>query len=375
MSTAKCFNPTIGIGIFSMEKINMPQFFIVIFLTIILLTGSSCSKDKNPFDHSALVNPGDTVRYGSYVIYKIGDGVYMINDPGDPKTIKGGLGVDMFMICGTKKALMIDLGNNYTDGYEKDLIPPRKNAADELRNVVYGLAGKLPLEIAVTHMHPDHDGMTGAFLNSDALLWIGEGEDLARLTADHRLDPSVYKVFKHGEKTFDLGGGRSVETFLVRGHSNGGTVFILKPDGIIISGDCFYGNNINFAVPQLFKDFTEDMQKFGEYVYTNFTPYERYALKVYRGHMGNTIYSKGRPTYVDAGYLDWRFVQNLTYVAKGIVKGSWLDKSSQLNYVERMPEPAGSGEKLLEVSFQLARINMPVTAAYNLAGLSLPAKN
>jgi len=36
---------------------------------------------------------------------------------------------------------MIDLGNNYTEGYAKDVIAPRKNAAEELREVVSGLAG------------------------------------------------------------------------------------------------------------------------------------------------------------------------------------------------------------------------------------------
>ncbi len=96
--------------------------------------------------------------------------------------------------------------------------------------VIDGLAGKLPLEIAVTHMHPDHDGMTGAFLNRKVTFWAGEGEDLNALKTQHNLDPSLYKVFKHGKKSFDLGDGRIVETFLVRGHSNGGTVYLIRKD-------------------------------------------------------------------------------------------------------------------------------------------------
>ena len=134
-----------------------------------------------PFNASTLIKTGDEVRYGSYLIRKIGDKVFQINDPGDKSTKGGGWGVDMYLVCGTKKALMIDLGNNYITGYEKDLLKPRRNAAEELLSVIDGLAGKLPLEIAVTHMHPDHDGMTGAFLDRKVTFWAGEGEDLNAL--------------------------------------------------------------------------------------------------------------------------------------------------------------------------------------------------
>lgn len=42
-------------------------------------------------------------------------------------------------------------------------------------------------------------------------LWIGEGEDMARLKTMHGIDPSCYKIFRQGEKKFDLGGGRIVD--------------------------------------------------------------------------------------------------------------------------------------------------------------------
>ena len=119
------------------------------------LTGISTSaiaRPFTPFNPAALISPGDEVRYGSYLIRKIGDRVFQINDPGDKGTRGGGWGVDMYLVCGTKKALMIDLGNNYITGYEKDLIKPRANATEELLSVIDELAGKLPLEIA-SHPH------------------------------------------------------------------------------------------------------------------------------------------------------------------------------------------------------------------------------
>jgi hypothetical protein len=140
----------------------------------VLFTTSAISQQVVPFKAAKLSKLGDEVRYGSYLVRKIGDRVFQINDPGDKSTKGGGWGVDMYLVCGTKKALLIDLGNNYITGYEKNLIKPRRNAAEELLSVIDGLAGKVPLEIAVTHMHPDHDGMTGAFLGRRVTFWAGE---------------------------------------------------------------------------------------------------------------------------------------------------------------------------------------------------------
>ena len=138
-------------------------------------------------------------------IYIIGADVYKINDPGDPEAILGGLiGTDIYLICGESKALIIDLGNNYIDGYEKDLIKPRENAKEEFLEVVNKLIGKRPLEVAVSHMHPDHSGMTNAFPGTGVPLWIGEGEDMERLKTMHGIDPSIYKIFGQGKRHLTL---------------------------------------------------------------------------------------------------------------------------------------------------------------------------
>ncbi len=171
---------------------------------------------------------------GSYVVYKIGEGLYKINDPGVTTGKGGAWGVDMYLVCGDTRALLIDLGNNYIDGYAKDVIAPRPNAAEELREVVRRLAGERPLEAALTHAHPDHDGMTGALLDGKVTLWMSDGEDKTALQTQHNLDPAVYTLFAAGTKTFDLGGGRTVETIPVRAHSNGGTVYLLKKDGLLM---------------------------------------------------------------------------------------------------------------------------------------------
>jgi glyoxylase-like metal-dependent hydrolase (beta-lactamase superfamily II) len=327
------------------------------------------------FNASGLFKPGDTVKYGSYSIIKIGDGIYQLKDPGDPKAIKGGrVGVDMYVICGKTKAIMIDLGNNYIDGYAGDEIPPRKNAASELRAIISGLIGKLAMEIAVTHAHPDHDGMTGAFLDKKTVIWMPQGEDLSRPQKEHKIDPGVYTVFDHAKKTFDLGGGRAVKPLLVRGHSNGGTVYLLTKDMMLFTGDCIgLGAGRSIGTAASLKVFAEDTQKLVDYMKSNFSPYERYALKVYVGHSaGNSIAGFRGPNHgpVDVEYLDWRFVQDMASCANAILKGHWLVPDSGLRLMERK-DPM-TGRVSANMLYGIGAVQIPIEAAYEAAGLKMP---
>jgi S-formylglutathione hydrolase FrmB/glyoxylase-like metal-dependent hydrolase (beta-lactamase superfamily II) len=352
------------------------QFWADAFKTVV--TTSAISQQVTPFNASALIKTGDEVRYGSYFIRKIGDRVFQINDPGDKSTKGGGWGVDMYLVCGTKKALMIDLGNNYITGYEKDLLKPRRNAAEELLSVIDGLAGKLPLEIAVTHMHPDHDGMTGAFLDRKVTFWAGDGEDLTALKTQYNLDPAIYQVFTHGIKSFDLGDGRIVETFLVRGHSNGGTVYIIKKDMLVFSGDALgSGFGQAFSTVEKLKQLASDSQKLVEYIKANYTPYERYGLRVYTGHWWQNAsggFLHPNKSRVDVGYLDWRFIQDVATCANGILQGKWLVDGSGVRYIGNMAYtdawPSAEGRAIIVCG--TGTIIIPLKQAYEAAGLKMP---
>ena len=343
-----------------------------------LVTTSAIAQPATPFDAATLIRTGDEVRYGSYLIRKIGDEVFQINDPGDKSTKGGGWGVDMYLVCGTKKALLIDLGNNYISGYEKDLLKPRMNAAEELLSVIDGLTGKLPLEIAVTHMHPDHDGMTGAFLKQKVTFWAGEGEDMNALKAQHNLDPAIYQVFTQGSKSFDLGNGRIVETFPVRGHSNGGTIYMIKKDMLVFSGDAL-GSGFGQAFPTVerLKQVAEDSQNLVEYLKANFTPYERYGLRVYTGHWWQNAYGgflHPNKSPIDIGYLDWRFIQDVASCASGILQGKWLVDGSGVRYVGNMVYtdawPSAEGRAIMVCG--TGTIIIPLKQAYEAAGLKMP---
>ncbi|HBC79345.1 MAG TPA: hypothetical protein DCZ51_11985, partial [Bacteroidales bacterium] len=331
------------------------------------------------FDPSNLKQLGDSVHYGSYFIYKIGEDIYKISDPGDPEAILGGLiGTDIYLICSESKALMIDLGNNYIDGFEKDLIKPRENAKEEFLDVVNNLIGKRSLEVAVTHMHPDHSGMTKAFIDTRVSLWIGEGEDMERLRTMHNIEPSVYKIFRQGEKKFDLGGGRIVETFLLRGHSNGGTVFLLKPDMMLFTGDAISPGprrKRELRSAEAFNNFTVDINNLVNNLKNNLAPYDRYGLQVYTGHSGEMMFHATKTDIADTlpedeGYGEWRFVQDMANVANAIKDGTWLDATRGFHHFEI---PAGiNNQRQIQIVFYNGALILPEDVAYGASGMKAP---
>ena len=344
-----------------------------------LFTAYAFAQAAPAFNAASLIKIGDNVKYGSYVVYKVGDGIYKINDPGVTTGKGGAWGVDIYMVKGTTKAFMIDLGNNYIDGYAPDLIAPRKNAAEEFRAIAFGLAGKLPLEAAVTHMHPDHDGMTGAFLNQKqkVVLWSPENEDPKALMTQHKIDFSVYTKFAPG-KEFDLGGGRVLKAFQVRGHSMGSTVYLLTPDMYIFSGDSL-GSGFGQAFPRVetLKMFAEDSQKLVDAIKANYAPFERYSIKVFTGHSWQNVYGgwwSPKHAKIDAGYLDWRFVQDVASCANGILKGEWLVPTSGLQYVGKMEAtdawPSAAGRAIMV--YGTGTVITTLEAAYQAAGLEMP---
>ena len=328
------------------------------------------------FDASALVQIGDKVKYGSYEMIKIGKGIYQIKDYGDPKALAGGrVGTDMYMILGAKKALMVDLGNNYIAGYKGDAIPPRKNAEAEFLAIVDGLRGKLPVEAAITHAHPDHDGMTMALVDRKAVVWMPKGEDMEAPRTQHGIDPAVYTVFDQQTKKWDLGGGRVVTSVMVRGHTNGCSVYLLESEMMLFTGDCLgIGVGRSLRTAEQLKMWAEDTPKLVSYIETNYKPFQRYALKVFTGHsLGNPSegFVNADHPRLDLDYLDWRFVQDQALCANAIVKGLWLKPNTGLYLMERTN--AQTGQKTYQFLYGIGAADMPIAEAYKAAGLTMPA--
>ena len=362
----------------------MTRFLAILVLSVSLLPTCALAQEVEPFDASGLTRVGDTIRYGAYNILQIGDGIYKFDNHGirPPVGSPGALGVDFYLIAGSTKALLVDSGNNYMDGNRQ--VPKRQGAAEELRAAVKALTGGVPLELAVTHMHADHNGMSRAFLDSNVTFWAGEGEDLAMLQTEFNLPPTTYTLFKPGEKTFELGGGRIVETFLVNGHTDGCTVYILHKEGMVFTGDCYgNGEGLGARSGDRIRIFAQSSRKFADYLLANFSPYERYALKVYSGHSWENGYQgfyRDGKVPVDVGYLDWRFLQNMASCADGIVKGRWLVEGSGLRFVEYSTDPnsgnynasARPDERRGAMIYGIGSMMGPLEAFYDAAGLAMP---
>ena len=180
------------------------------------------------------------------------------------------------------------------------------------------------------------------------------------------------------QDVLDLGGGRVVETFLVRGHSLGGTVYLLKPDMVLFTGDAI-GSGFGQAVASVerLKMIAEDSQKLVDHLKATLSPWERYGLKVFTGHWWQNVYGgfmSPNNARVDVGYLDWRFVQNVAMCANGILKGEWLAEASGLRYVGKMAYtdawPSAQGRAIMV--YGTGTIIIPLEVAYESAGLKMP---
>lgn len=173
------------------------------------------------------------------IVSEIGNDIYMVDE----------FGLDcMFIVCGTKRALVVDTGMGYHD----------------FRALVREITD-LPLTVACTHASIDHTGGWDQFdeVYLSKIAWDrarrvkdfyerkkGDGRALRGMWGDpdvwgytensvrrwERDEPPVIKELYDG-LVFDLG-GRKVTTVLTPGHSPGHCAFIDDASRILMSGDC-----------------------------------------------------------------------------------------------------------------------------------------
>lgn len=147
-------------------------------------------------------------------------------------------GCTSYLVVGKNKAAMIDCGMGRTE-----ILPI-------IREIT-----PLPVELLLTHAHPDHYGAAKEFDS----IWLHE-KDAEALPEMERafggmgvpgLPPEKVRRFT-GERLFDLGGIclRPVELF---GHTPGSTVFVDEADRAIFSGDAVgSGDIVLMAVPMAY---------------------------------------------------------------------------------------------------------------------------
>ena len=131
---------------------------------------------------------------------------------------------DIYLLVGSKEALMIDLSNAITWA---------DNAAESLREIVKERTAGKPLTITFTHNHGDHTGMLPAWVDDPDVSFALPAVDFEDI--EDRFPADRHSFYDEGE-IFDLG-GLTVETIAVPGHTDGSIVFLVPGHDLLFSGD------------------------------------------------------------------------------------------------------------------------------------------
>ena len=140
----------------------------------------------------------------------------------------------VYLVEGEKSALLIDTGTRIAD----------------LNDIVAQFTDK-PIDVALTHIHPDHAGSVGCFDH----IWMTQAEGV---NVPRGYNGRVSYMENH--QKFDLG-GRTLEVFYAPGHTPDSVLFIDEANHIGISGDAFGSTNLlmNCTVPTFIKTARETL--------------------------------------------------------------------------------------------------------------------
>lgn len=204
-----------------------------------------------------------------YLAKEIHPGLQMILDFDDTK---------MFLVTGSERALLIDAGLG----------------AGDLRSFVEGLTGGLPLEVVITHGHPDHIAVMGQFQPGYNVYMHHHDLPLAETFVKQMgyvIDLDRIIDIREGF-VFDLG-NRRLKVYEVPGHSAGSIVLFDEENGILFAGDAI-GSNRPTIVDSLWMQFP-GMAMIDEYLSTLqvFRSKVRGKIKeIFGGHNDLPIYGE-----------------------------------------------------------------------------------
>jgi glyoxylase-like metal-dependent hydrolase (beta-lactamase superfamily II) len=193
--------------------------------------GQQAPEGKRTFTVRAIAKVGDrlsaarTFTYeieprgrDEYLTQALAPGLRMIRDFENDK---------MYLLTGRRRALLIDAGMGSGD----------------LRGVVEAFTGALPLDVVITHGHPDHIARMGQF-QADCNVYLHPDDlPLVKLFAErlhYEIDLAKIKEL-HAGFVFDLG-DRKLHVYHLPGHSKGSIVLLDEENGILFAGDAIGSN-------------------------------------------------------------------------------------------------------------------------------------
>ena len=253
-----------------------------------------------------------------FISQQLFPGVRLIRDFGNNK---------MYLFTGSERALLIDAGISTGD----------------LRSYVKAFIGDLPLDVCITHGHPDHIAAMGQF-QADCAVYMHHADLPLAQRFQERLHYGIdLDNIQHIDEgfTFDLG-DRQLTVYHIPGHSKGCLVLLDDTNGILISGDAL-GSNGPTIVDALWLQMSED--GVDEYVS---------ALQVFRSKV------PGKIRYICGGhgalYLEGEaYLDNLQEAAQKLV-------DQGVDVLVPSPRPAGvwktvSGDRLTDPNWASINVN------------------
>ena len=204
-----------------------------------------------------------------YLAKEIGPGLFMLLDFDDTK---------LYLVIGSERALLVDAGLGSGD----------------LRGFVEARIGARPLEVVITHGHPDHIACMGQFQGRYPVYMHHADLPLVQRFIQQRhyaIDPAQI-IDLHEGFVFDLG-DRAFKVFEVPGHSAGSVVLFDEASGLLLAGDAV-GSNRPTIVDSLWMQMP-GMAKIDVYLSTLQVFRSKVAGQVkltYGGHNDTPIYGE-----------------------------------------------------------------------------------
>lgn len=191
---------------------------------------------------------------GAYVSKELHPGIHMIVDFDDTK---------MYLLLGSQRAMLIDAGLG----------------SGNLRAFVEPMIGDLPLDVVITHGHPDHIAAMGQFQDHYSVYMNHRDLPMVQSFVErmgYRIDLEQIDDLREGAR-FDIG-DRSFTVYEVPGHSAGCIVLFDEEHGLLIAGDAV-GSNRPTITDSLWMQFP------------GMGPIDTYlsALQVFRSKVGGKI--------------------------------------------------------------------------------------
>jgi len=191
---------------------DVPEGKRTYIIRAIAVAGDQVS-DVSVFQYD--IEPRDQATFISQQVFP---GVRLIRDSGNNK---------MYLVTGSERALLIDAGMSTGD----------------LRSYVESFTGGLPLDVCITHGHPDHIAAMGQF-QGDCDVYMHHADlPLAQRFREHlhyEIDLDSIKHVGEGFR-FDLG-DRQFSVYHIPGHSPGCLALLDETNGILFSGDAIGSN-------------------------------------------------------------------------------------------------------------------------------------